>query len=240
MLLCEYPGIARHCFYGGNLPIHKAIENRCQFQIIEKLIQTWPESLQQRNNNRKLPLRIACMCQSSYKSMQIIILTYPDGLSVRYIDTQLPLHDAVARYPPLHSRIIQMMVERNEEGVHETTYYGQNVLHISLKVTNVPQCMLYYLGNIICNKAYQETEENGMTPLHLACWHQNRDIVIYVLGKYNNAITLHDTNRNLPFHLACNQYEHLQSGVMHILLKCSGMLLHVKQKKTTLFHCITL
>jgi len=35
MLLHEYPAIARHHFYGGNLPIHKAIQNKCCFQIIE-------------------------------------------------------------------------------------------------------------------------------------------------------------------------------------------------------------
>jgi len=169
MLLREYPGIARHCFYGGNLPIHKAIENRCQFQIIEKLIQTWPESLQVRNNNGKLPLKIACMCQSSFESMRIIILTYPEGLSMRYNKTQMQLHDAVARHLPLDLRISQMMVKRNEESVNETMYYGQNVLHISLKVKNVPECMISYLGNIICNEAYQETEVNSMTPLHLAC-----------------------------------------------------------------------
>jgi len=45
MLLCEYLTIARHHFYGGNLLIHKAIQNKCHFQIIENLIQTWPELL---------------------------------------------------------------------------------------------------------------------------------------------------------------------------------------------------
>jgi len=33
MHLCEYPDIARHCFYRGSLLIHKAIENTCCFQL---------------------------------------------------------------------------------------------------------------------------------------------------------------------------------------------------------------
>jgi len=78
--------------------------------------------------------------------------------------------------------------------------------------------MICYLGDIICTEAYQEIEENGMTPLHLACWHQNRNVVKYVLRKYKNATTVHGRNNNLPFHLACNWYEHLRTGVMHILL----------------------
>jgi len=98
------------------------------------LIETWPELLQVRNDNEKLPLHIARMHLSSYKSMKIIILTYPEGLSMRYNKTQLSLHDAVAKHLPLDSRIIQMMVKRNEESVNETMYYRQNVLHISLKV----------------------------------------------------------------------------------------------------------
>jgi len=124
MLLCEYPMIARHWFHGGNLPLHKAIENKCQFQIIEKLIETWPESLQVKNNDGKLPLHIASMHLSSYKSLMIFILTYPEGLSMRYNETQLLLHDAIARHLPLDLRIIHMMVKRNKESVNETTYYG--------------------------------------------------------------------------------------------------------------------
>jgi len=65
----------------------------------------------------------------------------------------------------------------------------------------------------------QETEENGMMPLHLACWHQNKQIVMYVLEKYNNATTVHNRNRNYPFNLTCDWYECLPTGIVHILLK---------------------
>jgi len=102
---------------------------------------------------------------------------------MRYNETQLLLHDVVARYLQLDSRIIQIMVKRNEESVNETMYYGQNVLHISLKVKYVPECMISYLGNIIRNEAYQEMEENGMMLLHLACWHQNKNIVKICIGE---------------------------------------------------------
>jgi len=133
----------RHHFSGGNLIIHKAIQNLCCFQIIEKLIQTWPESLQERNNYGKLPLHLECIHLSYYNSMRTIVLTYPQGLTIRYNNTQLPLHNAVAReLSSLVSRIIRMVVSRNAESVNETTYYGWNVLHIALKVKNVPECMI--------------------------------------------------------------------------------------------------
>jgi len=41
--------------------------------------------------------------------------------------------------------------------------------------------MILYLGEIICTEAYQEMEENSMSLLQLACWHQNENIVKYVL-----------------------------------------------------------
>jgi len=88
MLLWEHPMIARHQLHGGNLPLHLAIENKCQFQIIARLIETWPESLQVRNDNGKLLLHIAIIHLSSFKSLWMIILTYPEGLSMTYNQRQ--------------------------------------------------------------------------------------------------------------------------------------------------------
>jgi len=115
LLLREYPMIARHWFHGGNLPLHLATKNKCWFQIIARLIETWPESLQVQNNDGKLPLHIAILHLSSFRSLQIIIVTYPKGLS--YNLTKLPLHDAVARHWPLDVRIIQRMIRRNQDSV---------------------------------------------------------------------------------------------------------------------------
>jgi len=164
---------------------------------------------------------------------------YPEGLTIRYNNTQLQLHGAVARDPPLNSRIIQVLVTRNKENVNETTYYGQNGLHIALKVKNVPECMIYYLGNLIWSKAYQETEENGMMPLHLACCKQNGDIVTYIFGKCNNATTLQGIDtiflsiRHVFDMIICQQWLCTDCWIH------SGILYCLKQEMVIHFHYIT-
>jgi len=57
-----------------------------------------------------------------------------------------------------------------------------------------------------------------LTPLHLACLHQNKNIVEYVLQKCIDATKVHDRNRKHPFHLACNWDEHLPTAIMHSIL----------------------
>jgi len=126
--------VSTHWFHGGNLPLHLAIENKSQFQIIARLIETWPESLQERNDNGKLPLHIAIKHLSSFRSLWMIILTYPEGLSMTYNQTKLSLHDAVARHPPLDVRIIKIMVQRNQDSINEVTNSGKNFTQ-SLKST---------------------------------------------------------------------------------------------------------
>jgi len=59
---------------------------------------------------------------------------------------------------------------------------------------------------------------NDMTPMHLACWHQNKNNVQYVLQKCINATHVCDRNKKIPFHLACDQYAHLPTAIMHTFL----------------------
>jgi len=106
-----------------------------------------------------------------------------------YNHTKLSLHDAVGRDKPLDVRIIKMMVRRNHCSINERTSNGKNVLHIALKVKNVPAEIIKYLGNVIRIGAYQETDRNGLMPLHVACWHQKEKIVEYVLQKCIEANT---------------------------------------------------
>jgi len=56
------------------------------------------------------------------------------------------------------------------------------------------------LGNVIRIGAYQETDRNGLMPLHVACLHQQENIVEYVLQKCIKATQICDRNRKYPFH----------------------------------------
>ncbi len=60
--------------------------------------------------------------------------------------------------------------------------------------------------------------DNGMTPLHFTCLHQNDAIILSVWTKYAGAANMVDNERNLPFHFACGWYPVLKSNTLHMLL----------------------
>jgi len=92
------------------------------------------------------------------------------------------------------------------------------VLHIALSVKNITAEIIKYLGNVIRIDAYQETDSNGMMPLHVACLYQHENIVEYVLQKCIQATQICDRNGKYPFHLACDWDECLATPIMHSLL----------------------
>jgi len=114
------------------------------------------------------------------------------------------------------------------------------VADCTLKVKNVPQCMIYYLGNIVHNEAYQETEENSMTPLYLACG--NRMEMLWCMYLENTTMQQHYMTQTEIFLSIWPAFgmNICQQVLCIISWICSGKLLGVKQTMTTHFHCITL
>jgi len=72
-ILRHYPFLAQHQFFGGKLPIHKAIEYKCQTKIIQGLLHAWPESVNERNNSGLLPLCMACKHHNKYNVIDMIL-----------------------------------------------------------------------------------------------------------------------------------------------------------------------
>jgi len=82
---------------------------------------------------------------------------------------------------------------------------------------NVPECIIYYLGNLIQYEAHEETDKNGMMALHLACWNK-METLLHMYLKNIRMQQHYKTDWNLPFHLTCIWHEHLPATIMHKLL----------------------
>jgi len=131
------------------------------------------------------------------------------------------------------------MIRRNCGSVNERTSNGKNVLHIALNVKNVPAEIIKYLGNVIRIDAYQETDRNGMTPLHVACLYQHENIVEYVFQKCTRATQICDRNGKYPFHFACDWDERMATPIMHSLLDSFKDAL-CSETNNNHFHCTTM
>ena len=133
-ILYHYPFLVEHWFYGGNLPIHKAIQNKCWTSLIWQLLHVWPESVNKRNDSGMLPLHVTCKFHHKFNVIDMILAINRNNAKVTYNATQLPLHDTVGRYPPLHLDVVWLLISKSPETVSARTIYGQNVLHIALNV----------------------------------------------------------------------------------------------------------
>jgi len=103
---------------------------------------------------------------------------------------QLPLHDVVGRCPPLQLDIVWLLISKSPETIHARTTYGQSALHNALSIKT--KCLIKLLLDTVDMQLLKQTADNGMTPLHLACWHQNDVIISSVLKKYVDAVRLVD------------------------------------------------
>jgi len=219
-LLLQFPFLIRHHFFNGNLAIHKAIENNCSNDIISRLIDAWPALLNERNDSDMLPLHVACLHVRSHDILCIILRPFPNNASVVYDTTQLPLHDALTRTPPLRLEFIDMLVRHSMDTIHDRGRYERNVLHCTLQNKNQLERVIHYVVDLFPDNEniFLQRDENGMTPLHLACLHHNASIIIKVHNKNKKAIRLTDKERNVPFHFACGRSPMLATNTLHDLL----------------------
>jgi len=148
--LRHYPIVVEHRFYGGNLPIHKAIEYKCQTSIIQQLLHAWPESVNKRNDSGMLPLHVACEFHHKFNVIEVILAINRNNAKVTYNATQC------GRYPPLHLDVIWLLISRSLDTISARTSFGQNVLHIALNVKKLLSNWLIYcliqFTRSYCNK----------------------------------------------------------------------------------------
>jgi len=93
-----------------------------------------------------------------------------------------------------------------------------NTLHIALNIKRVPECLINNLLDTLNVELLEQMLYNCLTPLHLACWHQNEDIIISILRKHMDAAKILDKERGVSFHLACGQYPILQMNIIDTLM----------------------
>jgi len=216
MLLHEYPAITRHHFYGGNLPIHKAVQNKCCFQIIEN----W---FRHGMNCYDKDMTTECCHCTLHAWMRIIILMYPEGLTIRYNDTQLPLHYAVAQDLPLNLELFKCLFQEMQK------VFMDKMLHIARKVKNVPECKDLLFGWSLTKQSIWGNRRHWHNAIAFGLLLESKcGYDMYVLEKRKKATTFQDIDEKISFHLAC--IWHLPATIMHKLLDAFKDVLWSKTK----------
>jgi ankyrin repeat protein len=74
----------------GRLPLHTACSNQAPLDIVQYLVQEYPEFLQMNDNNGALPLRDACSSQVELYDIRYLVQEYPECLHVTNSNGEIP------------------------------------------------------------------------------------------------------------------------------------------------------
>jgi ankyrin repeat protein len=120
--------------YSGQIPLHAAcgafeIGGGWSPEVIQYLVDQWPESVKVASNSGDLPLHRACSNQALLAVVQYLVEQWPE--SVKRADNYgwLPLHYACTNQTPL--AVVQYLVEQWPESVQHRTARGKTPLDIA-------------------------------------------------------------------------------------------------------------
>jgi len=106
----------------GCLPLHYACEYGCADEIIQFLIESWPQSVKVANGSGSLPLHLACHYRVSLTVVQWLVHAAPDTIRLQDHQGRVPLSRAIDKFCP--DEVIQFLLNCWPESVRCRTHQG--------------------------------------------------------------------------------------------------------------------
>jgi len=85
----------------GNLPLHSAASFRAPVEVIEGLLESYPEAASVTNNYGNLPLHFTAWKKGPLDCMKLLLQVFPEGAAQRNNHGNLPLHYAAHYNAPV-------------------------------------------------------------------------------------------------------------------------------------------
>ena len=130
------------------LPLYCALcSGRAPLQLIQYLIEPYPEAVNSTDNDGNLPLHIACLMAASRNVIQLALDRFTGDdrnhrrLSVVNNDGQVPLH-CYAICQGADTDALQPLLDLYPEGIHATDRNGRLPLHVAC--TNFSSSLEHY------------------------------------------------------------------------------------------------
>ena len=220
-----------HCFRSRGTFIRtlKNLGEEKSLEILERLIRADLSSLCMRGMHSFLPIHFPC---DSLPFMKALIDGFPGALKVR-ADGKLPLHhacrdgssvkvvqllfdqypEAIASSPDYHPANAEILSFLKKQQAYVRQFKtkacalfnkdenGRVLLHHALTGgASLGSVKLLLQGN---PTALYIADNNGVTPVHLACQFGTVDIVQYLVDPHNGCLKTLDANNNSTLHYAC-------------------------------------
>lgn len=211
LLIAHEPEIAKHGYHHGNLLLHTAIMSEAPVEMIQLLLDTYPDGIYERCRNGFLPFHLACEYNMPEEVFDLLLSRYPNAIrmSVERWHGDLSLHMALG----FGIDVIHPLINAYPEAVSIITRDGETALHIA--------CSMMYPFDILERlfQLYPEAlsiqDANGNLPLHIACQRRPPDFneIKLFIDKYPEGIRSKGHYGQLPLHCALlSDEETLEKG----------------------------
>jgi ankyrin repeat protein len=189
---------------GREIPLHAACrafeDGGGSLEVVQYLIQQWPESVKTVDKAGYLPLHYACRNKSPLEILQYLVEQWPE--SVRAVNNKgyLTLHFACANKA---LAAVQYLVEQWPVSVKAVDKSGYLPLH-SACANMAPLELVQYLVEQRPESVKTATYNSGAIPLHYACSREaTLEVVQYLIEQWPVSVKAVDKGGYLPLHDAC-------------------------------------
>jgi len=196
-------------------PLHDALSDATiSLDVIQYLIQQWPESVNVRIDDECIALHLACRIAVALPNIQFLVEQFPESVKMKS-SYGLPLHYGCVE-PLTSTHAVRYLLDswpdsivRDGEGclpLHAAIQWNaQNVDMIALLIDQWP------LGVRI------PWSDKIRVPLHTACREQAPLSVLQALVQaWPDAIRLQDADGLLPLHHACMEMKTRRGGIQSL------------------------
>lgn len=228
LLLEHEPAIARHRDCSMNPLLHKACFVDAPVELIELIIDAYPDGVSKKKGEGCLPLHVACERGVSVETFKLLLSRFPDAATISADTWQgdLPLHECLANRKPIE--IILALVEACPEAVSLRNMLGEVALHVACFLKSsleiVQQLVQEYPEGVFVQ------DDDGMIPLHDACMKSDSslEVVEFLIEKHPEGVRSQDVTLRLPLHCAAETGAPLE--VVHYLVEEYGDAVTVKDE----------
>jgi hypothetical protein len=181
-------------------PLHYACYHNAGIQVVEYLVQKFPEAVRVTNYSHQTPVHMACMSdQISIPVVELLLEHYPTAAQLADQDGYTPFH--LACLHGAKTELLQLLIQTSPSVIRMNTRALQKALHVTCLHAPITETVeLLLRRDPACVRA---TDEFFQTPLHCAVQGKACEQILTLLVKaHPGALYLTNDFDETPYKMA--------------------------------------
>lgn len=205
------------------LPLHKACVLQPPADVVEALIEAFPDGTSSKDQDGWLPIHCACFYCSSVEVVNALLMANPKCAIMKDDDGRLPLHYACLK--GAKKDIVSALIRANPKAAMSKDNDGRLPIHHACSNCAPEETIEELLKSN--PKGAQSKDDQGRLPLHHACRKNGSERTIRsILKVFPHGSHVNDYQEKLPIHYACQNISN--NGMINALLEAYPESIHTK------------